>query len=99
MKQRFGEIIAHTEKILVAAKAADWSLVDSMQVQQQQLLQQFFTTPLTAPHRPLIASGLRLVKKRNDKIVVLCRQARHTLMENMRDVSKGKSLSKAYQAY
>jgi hypothetical protein len=99
VKQHFGKIITYTEEILVAAKSGDWSLVDTMQVTQKQMLQQFFETPVADQYRPLISSGLRVIKKRNDKIMVICQQARNRLMEDMRGMSKGKSLGKAYQSY
>jgi len=94
--KRFDDILVLSRKMLDDADKGEWEHIIDMQAQRQQLMNDFFATPVPKTDAEYVANGIREMLDLDKVLIEHSKQAMNGLSSDMKKLHKG---SKAQQAY
>lgn len=94
--KRFDDILKLSRRMLEDAGKGDWDRTAQLQAQRQQLMNDYFVTPVPEAEAGVVASGIREMLDIDRKLIEHSKQAMNGLSSDLKKINKGKHASRAY---
>lgn len=96
LDKRFDDILSLSRNMLQDAGKGEWEHILDMQMERQQLINDYFATPVPEAKAEAVASGIREMLDIDRVLIERSKQAMSGLSSDMQKINKG---IKAHQAY